>query len=591
MILEVWDCAGQPHFQGLCDGYYLSAKAAVVMFSLTDDQSVQSLPKRIDDLIRVVDTHYEEIPDPHTQEEVCQRVRVLDIPWVIVGNQVDHPTDRVDIRRQDKLLWLKHSSFVQSWQGSNFASYHISTMSGYNFNQPFLFLLRRLSGFSDLEIVPNDILLSQPDQMTSLKEVGTNNTSQSTSNELYWESTFEFESEFDTFEENPSWSFSFDPTPIISNLFPIDVDFQFTPEECALVEGAWETQKDPQEILASCFGRNLRRQDLLCLKDAHDTLPLEARSKTETASFTSSSSQSEPAVQSTSTEDSPAPFKIVVLGSAMVGKTQFCLRISSGCLGNDRFALLTYLPSLGATRIIQTIKTTLGEVDVELWDVSGDARLSGDIEGYIEGADAFIFMFDLGSPDSYAEISGLYHKAFGGDRSPQKIPHVLVGNKSDCYQRVKPQDINFHRKKSFQYYSISTLSGYSFGRPLRYLLSQLYLDSTLNFVEHPIPLASWGFEGSSDTINFDFDTWAFPGANQVGESSGIGSSWDEGAGAEVALPLPLENAAISRNAEDPEGSDTRCEESPSLELKTQDISFDWTELTQNWADICNIWNE
>src|SRR3989338_927234 len=267
MILEVWDCAGQPHFQGLCDGYYLSAKAAVVMFSLTDDQSVQSLPKRIDDLIRVVDTHYEEIPDPHTQEEVCQRVRVLDIPWVIVGNQVDHPTDRVDIRRQDKLLWLKHSSFVQSWQGSNFASYHISTMSGFNFNQPFLFLLRRLSGFSDLEIVPGDILLSQPDQMTSLEEVGTNNTSQSTSNELHWESTFEFESEFDTFEENPSWSFSFDPTPFISNLFPIDVDFQFTPEECALVESAWETQKDPQEILASCFGRNLRRQDLLCLKD------------------------------------------------------------------------------------------------------------------------------------------------------------------------------------------------------------------------------------------------------------------------------------------------------------------------------------
>ncbi len=45
----------------------------------------------------------------------------------------------------------------------------------------------------------------------------------------------------------------------------------------------------------------------------------------------------------------------------------------------------------------------------------------------------------------------------------ENIPIVLCGNKIDCKDRkVKPKEIQFHRKKLLQYYDISAKSNYNF---------------------------------------------------------------------------------------------------------------------------------
>ena len=66
------------------------------------------------------------------------------------------------------------------------------------------------------------------------------------------------------------------------------------------------------------------------------------------------------------------------------------------------------------------------------------------------------------------------------------IPIVLCGNKVDCSERkVKPRDIQFHRKMNLQYYDISAKSNYNFEKPFLYLIRKLTSTPDAGFVEDP----------------------------------------------------------------------------------------------------------
>ena len=66
------------------------------------------------------------------------------------------------------------------------------------------------------------------------------------------------------------------------------------------------------------------------------------------------------------------------------------------------------------------------------------------------------------------------------------IPIVLCGNKIDCKDRkVKPKDIQFHRKKNLQYYDISAKSNYNFEKPFLYIVRKLTDNPNASFVEAP----------------------------------------------------------------------------------------------------------
>ena len=101
VICNMWDCAGQEKFGGLRDGYYIGAQAAIIMFDVTNKISYKNIKQ-----------HY----------ELLMKSRP-DIPVVICGNKIDC-RDRVVTPRD---------------------IYHdISAKSNYNFEKPFLYLLRKL---------------------------------------------------------------------------------------------------------------------------------------------------------------------------------------------------------------------------------------------------------------------------------------------------------------------------------------------------------------------------------------------------------------------------------------------------------------
>ena len=109
--INLWDCAGLPQFKGLGKSYFIGAHAFILMFDLTNKASYQNLFN-----------HYTRI------KSVCP-----DSPIVLCGNKVDC----------GHLAVKQHS--ITFHRKRNLQYFDISAMSNYNFEKPFLYLLRKLT--------------------------------------------------------------------------------------------------------------------------------------------------------------------------------------------------------------------------------------------------------------------------------------------------------------------------------------------------------------------------------------------------------------------------------------------------------------
>lgn len=115
--LNIWDCAGQERFGGLRAGYYIEAKGAIVMFDAASRLSYTA-----------VDAWVEKI------RAVCP-----DIPIVLCRNKVD--LRETEVKAKDI---TKHTDL------NLYKFYDISAKSNYNFEKPFLALVRKLENDENL---------------------------------------------------------------------------------------------------------------------------------------------------------------------------------------------------------------------------------------------------------------------------------------------------------------------------------------------------------------------------------------------------------------------------------------------------------
>lgn len=108
--MNIWDCAGQEKFSGLERGYFVDAQAAIIMFDVTSKISYKN-----------VRSWYKKVTD------CCRK----NIPIVLCGNKVDVKDRKV--RARDIIF-----------QGVQY--YDISAKSNYNFEKPFLHIIRQIIG-------------------------------------------------------------------------------------------------------------------------------------------------------------------------------------------------------------------------------------------------------------------------------------------------------------------------------------------------------------------------------------------------------------------------------------------------------------
>jgi Ras-related protein Rab-7A len=76
-LLQIWDTAGQERFQSLGMGFYRGADAVLLVYDITDPESLDHLN--------------------HWRDEFLQQVGVLshDFPFVVLGNKVDKVGSRI----------------------------------------------------------------------------------------------------------------------------------------------------------------------------------------------------------------------------------------------------------------------------------------------------------------------------------------------------------------------------------------------------------------------------------------------------------------------------------------------------------------
>lgn len=116
---DVWDTAGQEKFGGLRDGYYIGGQCAIIFFDVTSRVTYKNVPNWHRDLVRVLEN----------------------VPIVLCGNKVDI---------KDRKVKAKQITFHRK---KNLQYYDISAKSNYNFEKPFLWLARKISGEAGLQFV------------------------------------------------------------------------------------------------------------------------------------------------------------------------------------------------------------------------------------------------------------------------------------------------------------------------------------------------------------------------------------------------------------------------------------------------------
>lgn len=143
-------------------------------------------------------------------------------------------------------------------------------------------------------------------------------------------------------------------------------------------------------------------------------------------------------------------YKVVLVGDGGVGKTTFTKRLNTGNFE------LRYLPTIGVEVSKLSLKTTLGDITLGIWDCAGQEKFGGLRDGYYVKADAAIIMFDVGSATSFKNVKTWYMDV---RRVCPDIPVFIVGAKSDSENRkIMPSQLSLNKGSSLAYRELSCKS-------------------------------------------------------------------------------------------------------------------------------------
>eukprot|EP00210_Caulerpa_lentillifera_P001331 g1280.t2 len=143
LAFNIWDTAGQEKFGGLRDGYYIGANCGIIMFDVTSRVTYKNVPVWHRDLCRV-----------------CPN-----IPIVLCGNKVDVKNRQVKPKQ------------ITFHRKKNLHYIEVSAKSNYNFERPFLYLAKKLTGnpalhfVEEVALVPPEVAIDKESALRNEQEL------------------------------------------------------------------------------------------------------------------------------------------------------------------------------------------------------------------------------------------------------------------------------------------------------------------------------------------------------------------------------------------------------------------------------------
>lgn len=136
--------------------------------------------------------------------------------------------------------------------------------------------------------------------------------------------------------------------------------------------------------------------------------------------------------------------KIVVLGSAYVGKTSIINRYCNGCFLEETMS------TIGAGFFTNILKVNDSEVTSMIWDTAGEERFRSVAPSLLRGANGLVLVYDQTQPTSFNDID-IYMDMFldtcKSDPS-MTLPVLLLGNKSDLESHIPQDDVEEWKRRN-----------------------------------------------------------------------------------------------------------------------------------------------
>ena len=127
-------------------------------------------------------------------------------------------------------------------------------------------------------------------------------------------------------------------------------------------------------------------------------------------------------------EDEPATAKVIIAGSACVGKTCILHKYTG-----DEKDMNTYEPTIGADFRISEMPSKNKTLSLQIWDSAGDLKQIHVARSIYKNADCLVLVYDISNRKSFEALETYWNNyiTHGQPLEPDEFPCLLVGNKCD----------------------------------------------------------------------------------------------------------------------------------------------------------------
>ncbi|OHT08317.1 Vacuolar protein sorting-associated protein 21 [Tritrichomonas foetus] len=143
--------------------------------------------------------------------------------------------------------------------------------------------------------------------------------------------------------------------------------------------------------------------------------------------------------------------KIVLLGSAEVGKTSISTRYAMGSFDSSPQA------TIGVAFLTRSIKIGEEEVQLEIWDTAGQEKFKSVTLSYLRQARAVLCIYDLSKPETVR--SAFDYAIDAKEKIDQNAIIAIIGNKSDICEDMPDEVIPKAEEHDFLYFTCSAKTG------------------------------------------------------------------------------------------------------------------------------------